>query len=467
MPKTSIRRRRLRPTDADSAAGEDLGGSIMSSEPHLDWDRLLGMVRADEPDLYRSWFADLRPEPPQHGQLLIRAGDASQAYYLEDQCRAAFINAAMKTTGHMLTVRFIWDEPSKSQAIGSSSPSPITEIPLSADYTFDQFVVGPSNRLAHAACGAVCNQLGTLYNPLFLHGASGLGKTHLLQGTCAEILQKQPNLHVVYLTCETFVNDFVQAIAAGQLQAFRECARQADLLVIDDVQFLASRESSQEELFHTFNVLYQSRKQIILSADSPPTEIPTLEDRLVSRFNWGLVVQIDPPNRETRQAILHKKARLRGVEVPDEVIDVIAEQVDSNIRLLEGALTKLITETHLGGRPLTVDTARHILTSFGGRDQRPLRIGDIIETIAEHFGVRIQDLIGRRRTRSISHPRQVAMYLARKLTPLSLEEIGAHFGGRDHSTVLHAERTIEADRNGNHDLAQTLAQLTSRLLTRS
>lgn len=439
----------------------------MPTDPGLDWDRLLSAVQVDEPDLYRAWFASLRPAQPEGGVLEIRVDDAAQAHYLEDNCRGAFLNAAMKLSGRLLTVKFACAEAARPATKVDSRAPALTPLRLGADYTFDQFVVGPSNRMAHAACGAVSNQLGTLYNPLFIHGASGLGKTHLLQATCAEVLRKGPKLQAVYVTCETFVNDLVQAIASGQVHVFRECARAADLLVIDDVQFLAKRESSQEELFHTFNVLYQSGKQIILSADSPPSDIPTLEDRLISRFNWGLVVQIDPPNRETRQAILHKKAQLRGVEVPEEVIDVVAEHMEANIRLLEGALTKLITETQLGGKPMNVATAREVLLSYGTREHPPLRIGEILEAVAKHFGIRLQDLMGRKRTRSISHPRQVAMYLARKLTPLSLEEIGMHFGGRDHSTVLHAERAVENERASDRELAQAITQLTARLSTRN
>ena len=443
-----------------------MGEIQMPVETTLDWDRLLELVRADEPDLYRSWFTLLRPVQPQRGELAIQVDDPAQAYYLREQCRAAFVRAAMKISGHLVSVQFSSPlEPRPTSETGEQGPA-LTEMPLSADYTFDQFVVGASNRLAHAACGAVCNQLGTLYNPLFIHGASGLGKTHLLQGTCAEVLRARPDLYAVYVTCETFVNDFVRAIASGRWEPFRSSVRRADLLVIDDVQFLANRESSQEELFHTFNVLYQGRKQIILSADSAPSDIPTLEDRLVSRFNWGLVVQIDTPTRETRQAILHKKARLRGVEIPDEVIDYIAEHVDSNVRLLEGTLTKLITESQLGGKPLTVQTAREILATYGNHNQRPLQVSEILEAVSKHFGIRLQELLGRKRTRSISHPRQVAMYLARKLTPLSLEEIGMHFGGRDHSTVLHAERSVEGNRATDPALSQSLAQLIQRLLTR-
>lgn len=439
----------------------------MSTDGLLDWERLLEMVRADRPDLYRAWFAGLRMAQPMGGRLRIETDEPAQAYYLRAQCRQVFQQAAMKVSGHLLAVEFASAQELAPEPIITDQPPPLTQVPLNADYTFDQFVVGTSNRLAHAACGAVCNQLGTLYNPLFLHGASGLGKTHLLQATCAEVLRTRPHLRVIYITCETFVNDFVRAIAAGQWQPFRDCARAADLLAIDDVQFLANRESSQEELFHTFNALYQSHKQIILSADSAPTDIPTLEDRLVSRFNWGLVVQIDTPTRETRQAILHKKARLRGVEVPDEVIDFIAGHIDANIRILEGTLTRLITEAHLGGKPLNVDTARTLLAAATPQNQRPLQVSEILEAVSKHSGIRMQDLVGRKRTRSVSHPRQVAMYLARKLTPLSLEEIGVHFGGRDHSTVLHAERTIEVERARDPEVAHTLTQLIQRLLARS
>lgn len=437
----------------------------MPTEPVFDWERLLAAVQEDAPELYRAWFAVLPPAQPDRGQLQIHVSDPAQAHYLQDRCRDVFARAAMRMTGHLLSVQFVCG--TQTEGMGGPPPAPVlTSLRLGPDYVFDQFVVGPSNRLAHAACRAVCDQLGTLYNPLFVHGASGLGKTHLLQATCAEVLRRDPRLHAVFVTCEMFVNDFVQAIKSGQLHAFRECAREADLLVIDDIQFLAKRESSQEELFHTFNTLYQAGKQIILSADSPPNEIPTLEDRLVSRFNWGLVVQIDPPNRETRQAILHKKAELRGVSIPDEVIDAIAEQVQGNIRLLEGALTKLIIETQLGGKAMNVQTARDVLASFGGREQPLLRITEILDAVCAHFGVRPQDLTGRKRTRSISHPRQVAMYLARKLTTMSLEEIGAHFGGRDHSTVLHAERCINGERTTDRELSSTLSQLTARLLAR-
>jgi chromosomal replication initiator protein len=437
----------------------------MRSEAPFPWDALLRAVRADYPDAYRAWFDELPAPRLRAGELTVQVADRSRAAYLREHCTQPFVNAAMALTGHLVAVRFV--APDAPDGVVAQSPPPLSRLALNPDYLFDHFVVGPSNRLPHAACRGVCGQPGSLYNPLFIHGPSGLGKTHLLQATCAELLRSDPGREVVYVSCETFVNDLIRAIETGSLLAFRDAARRVDVLVIDDVQFLANRESSQEELFHTFNTLYQARKQIILSADSSPAQIPTLEDRLVSRFNWGLVAQIDPPNRETRQAILQKKARLRGCEIPDDVLDLIAERVEANIRLLEGALTKLITEAQVNGKPLTAETARQILDGFSVPGRPPLQIRDILEAISDHYSVKLSELVGRKRTRSIAYPRQVGMYLARMLTPLSLEEIGAHFGGRDHSTVLHAERVIEAERSRDKEIAGTLAQLTKRLLARS
>lgn len=432
---------------------------------HFVWSRFLDALRAKFPDLYRKWFEDLPAGRLDGGELTVATDDISKHRYLCDACTQAFVQTAIELTGYLVSIRFLPPDSGVSTPYATSVPVAVSPAPLSADYTFEQFVVGPSNRLAHAACRAVCEQPGSLYNPLFVHGSSGLGKTHLLQATCADMISRHPGSVVLYVSCEAFVNDFVRAIETGQLPQFRDRARCVDTLVIDDIQFLANRESSQEELFHTFNTLYQNGRQIVLSADSPPSEIPTLEDRLVSRFNWGLVTQIDLPNRETRQAILHKKAKLRGCEVPDEVLDFIAGCVESNVRLLEGALTKLISETQIGGKPMNIETAREVLSQFDGRPSRAIQVGEIMEAVTKHFSIKLSDLIGRKRSRSISRPRQVGMYLARKLTPLSLEEIGVHFGGRDHSTVLHAERTIENTRQREKEVSDLLTHLTKQLLS--
>jgi chromosomal replication initiator protein len=434
--------------------------------PALSWEKLLGAVRAEGAGRYRAWFETLPPGELSNGELRIVVGDSAQREYLQTECTGVFQQAAMRLTDHLVTVRFLAADGDTGAPLVASSRSPLISSPLNPDYTFEQFVVGPSNRLAHAACRAVCTQPGIPYNPLFVHGGSGLGKTHLLQAIGALLRAADPPLNVVYVSCETFVNEFVRAIETGTLVEFRDGIRQADVLIIDDVQFLANRESSQEELFHTFNVLHQSRRQIVLSADYSPTEIPTLEDRLISRFTWGLVTNVGQPDRETRHAILQKKARLRGVEIPDDVLDFIAEQVRSNIRVLEGTLTRLVTEAHIGGKPLTVETAREVLGSVQGPASRLLQVSEILEAVSRHYGVRLPDLIGRKRSRSVSHPRQVGMYLARKLTPLSLQEIGGYFGGRDHSTVLHAERVIESDRTHDEATASALSSLTQQLLAR-
>ncbi|GMU81541.1 MAG: hypothetical protein AMXMBFR47_14120 [Planctomycetota bacterium] len=428
----------------------------------VSWTEIVALVRTEQPQLYRAWFEELPSGRIEGGEFRVTVGDPVQAAYLQNDCAAAFSNAFMRLSGRLMPVRFISSTAEARPQVRSQPGARVG--PLNPDYTFEQFVVGPSNRLAHASCKAVCVQPGAVYNPLFVHGPSGTGKTHLLQAICTHFERTGGESRAIYLTCETFVNEFIRAIETGGLAAFRDSIRHAEVLVIDDVQFLAGRESSQEELFHTFNVLHQSRRQIVLSADLPPAEIPTLEERLVSRFKWGLVVQVGMPDRETRHAILAKKARLRGVEVPDEILDLVAEQVSSNVRALEGALTKLISETTLGGKPMSIDTARQILAEVEGGGPRLLQVPDIIELVAKHFGLRSADLIGRKRSRSVAHPRQLAIYLARKLTPLSLEEIGSYFGGRDHSTVLHAATVVERERGIEREIADTLAVLTRTIL---
>lgn len=430
----------------------------------IPWSEILRAVRTAHPMLYRTWFDELPPGRMVDGQLVVMVNEPARLQFLSEHCRSAFSSAAMATTGHLLTISF---RPAFSEVQSESLLPPEARLPtqpVNPDYTFEQFVVGPSNRLAHAACRAVCSQPGTLYNPLFIHGSSGLGKTHLLHAVCVELQEQAPELKFVNVSCETFVNEFVRAIETGRLPAFRDRAREADVLAIDDVQFLANRESSQEELFHTFNVLYQSRKQIILTSDSRPSDIPTLEDRLVSRFNWGLVTQVDTPNRETRHAILQKKSRLRGRAVPDEVLDYIAQRVEDNIRVLEGTLTKLISEEEIAGRPLTLETAKSVLDDIASPEPKQLTVNDILQKVSGHYGVKVSELVGRKRSRSIAFPRQVGMYLSRKLTPLSLMEIGNMFGGRDHSTVLHAERTIGSERERNVEVAHQLTHLTRELL---
>ncbi|MEP0843642.1 MAG: chromosomal replication initiator protein DnaA, partial [Phycisphaerae bacterium] len=341
------------------------------------------------------------------------------------------------------------------------------ELRLNDDYRFENFVTGPCNRLAHAACVAAAESPGRVYNPLFIHGSVGLGKSHLLQAVCHQIQRDNPSAKVLYLSCETFTNHFIEAIERGALHQFRFRYRHVDALVIDDIQFLAARERTREEFFHTFNTLYQAQKQIILSADEAPNGIPSLEERLVSRFNWGLVARIDPPCLETRMAILLKKAKIRCIDLPEDVTHYVATIAESNTRELEGALTRLVAFSQQFGGVINLEIARQALGDQPAASGRKLSIQDIMQAVTERYNVRLSDLQGKRRNRSVAFPRQVCMYLARELTPLSLEEIGGYFGGRDHTTVLHAIRTIQEQREQDPDLEVQVQHLLGALRKQS
>jgi chromosomal replication initiator protein len=319
-----------------------------------------------------------------------------------------------------------------------------SDVALNPSYRFDSFVVGPCNRFAHAACFGVSENPGKTYNPLFLHGSVGLGKTHLLQSLCHALLERQVDARILYLSCETFVNHFISALENGDLEKFRTKYRNVDLLVVDDIHLLANKERTQEEFFHTFNTLYNAGKQIVLSSDSPPVEIPTLQERLVSRFKWGLVTEVVTPCYETRMAILKRKSKERGRELPDDVARILAERIESNIRELEGAVTKVLGYAAVAGQPITPELVRQCLKDlFAVRAGQPA-IEDVLRVVTERFAVKLSDLQSKKRTSAIAYPRQVGMYLARKITRMSLEEIGGYFGGRDHTTVLYAVQKLEA-----------------------
>jgi chromosomal replication initiator protein len=318
-----------------------------------------------------------------------------------------------------------------------------SDVGLNPKYTFDNFVVGPCNRFAHAAALGSAEAPGKAYNPFFLHGSVGLGKTHLLQSLCWAILDRNPKARILFLSCETFVNHFINSLENGDIAKFRNKYRNVDVLVVDDIHLLANKDRTQEEFFHTFNTLYQSGKQIVLSSDSPPKDIPSLQERLVSRFKWGLVTEIEPPCFETRMAILKRKSRERGRELSDDIASMLAERIDSNIRELEGAVTKLLGFAGVAGLPISPELAREALRElFHARRGQP-SMEDILTIVTEHFGVKLSDLQSKKRTNAIAYPRQVAMFLARQITRHSLEEIGGFFGGRDHSTVIYAVDKIQ------------------------
>ena len=336
---------------------------------------------------------------------------------------------------------------------------------LIPDYSFENFITGPNNRMAYAAALAVAEQPGKAYNPLFIHGGVGLGKTHILQSICQAILQHNPDANIVYLSCDAFINQFIECVQAGQMHAFRHRYRHADLLVIDDIHFLSSREQSQEEFFHTFNALHQCGKQIVLSSDSPPSEIPSLEERLVSRFGWGLVTQITKPTFETRLAIVQSKMRLRGIEAPEDVMSYIASRVDTNTRELEGAIITIQGHAQLANRRIDLDLAKEALgepAANGHASQ--LTLQNIIDLVTAFYNVKLSDLQSKRRHKSITLPRQVCMYLARKRTRFSLQEVGGYFGGRDHTTVMHSIRMVEQKVDEDPIFAAEIEQLDTHLV---
>jgi len=429
------------------------------------WDKILRYLQKNHPQLWRSWFEQIEPVGLENGLLRIEVSERSWQLYLKQMCNDALNEAAQQITGHFITFDYIHSNgyQPKKQDFTLAASEDTDLFYFSPDYTFDNFVVGPCNRLAHAACIAVSEAPGQAYNPLFIHGSVGLGKTHLLQSTCQAMLKHRRNGQITYMSCETFVNHFIRAIEQGKLHDFRYKYRHLDMIVIDDIQFLSERERSQEEFFHTFNTLYQARKQIILSSDCSPAEIPKLEQRLVSRFNQGLVARIDKPDYETRMAIVHKKAQMRGINPPEDVVSLIARKIDSNTRELEGTLTKIHGLAMLDGGEITIELARGALGEENVVPRHHITISQIIDAVTETFNVRMSDLQGKRRSRSIAFPRQVCMFLARDLTNHSLEEIGGHFGGRDHSTVLHAYRTIDKLCDNDENIRATVNSLVASL----
>lgn len=419
----------------------------------------------------RHWFNDIEAIDMDAGTIRFLVKEPVQLRYLRRHCTDHFTEATQAATGRLLGVEFITPDdlvqPAPQEVVSGTSVQTDLEgdMLLSPDYTFDSFVVGPDNRLAHAAASAVAQQPGRAYNPFFVHGGVGLGKTHLLQAICQQTMLHNPSMRIYYTSCNAFMNQFLEAVQSGEMSSFRHRFRNYDLLVVDDIHDLSKRDTSQEEFFHTFNTLYQSGRQVVLSSDAPPNEIPDLEERLTSRFGCGLVANIERPCYETRVAIVKSKAALRSLELPDEVAGYIAARIDTNIREIEGAITKIQTLAMLDGKDIDLALTKRAVgnhSKVNGPTQ--LTIQDILDTVSGYYGLKLTDLLSKRRHKSVSLPRQIGMYLARKHTRFSLGEIGGYFGGRDHTTVMHAVRSIDGRRTGDHHLDQDIAQLEDVLL---
>jgi len=342
-------------------------------------------------------------------------------------------------------------EEAEEAAAAPAGPESGAAIGLNPRYVFETFVVGPSNQFAEAACRAVSEAPSRSYNPLYIYGGVGLGKTHLMHAIGHYVLRRNPHFKLTYISTERFMNEMINAVMNDRIINFRERYRSVDVLLVDDIQFLAGKEGTQNEFFHTFNALYDSQKQIVLSSDCPPNEIPSLEERLRSRFEWGLIADIQPPDLETKVAILKKKADAESVPLPDSVAIYIAEKIKSNIRELEGSLIRLVAYASLTGREISINLAQEVLKNVIGHDDRAVTIDMIQKSVADRYQMKVADLRSRNNSKSVAMPRQVAMYLCKTLTAASLPEIGRGFGGKHHSTVIHSIRKIETLRKKDRD----------------
>jgi len=419
------------------------------------WDQLRKeLAHQLEPEEYATWFKPLKVRSDGPERLVLVAPNSRFLHTLEESYRPAVDRAIADLSGSPFQVLFSVEDTAMLQPAAHAAPA--DSGPFNPKYTFDTFVVGKSNEFAHAAARAVAESPSRSYNPLFLYGGVGLGKTHLLHAIGHSIRRSNPNLQVVYLAAEQFVNELINSIRFDRMPAFRERYRTIDVLLVDDIQFLANKERTQEEFFHTFNTLYTSQRQIILSSDSSPRQIPTLEERLRSRFEWGLITDIQSPDLETKVAILRRKADLEGIDLTQDVAYFVARQVRSNIRELEGLLNRVLAFAALTGKPLSLELTKETLKDILPQDDRRSSAADIVKTVARHYGLKVGEIKSRNNSKQISFPRQVAMYLCKKLTDLSYPEIGKQFNNKHHSTVMYAVEKIEQLRSTDDDLDRTI-----------
>ena len=433
------------------------------------WDDILEFVKDKIPDVeFRTWFKQVRPLGIDNGIFMIGVPHSFARDWLKSHYADVLEQAlqGLGATSPRIGFQVVPGQPPEQQDIFSSStPAATAARPrLNPKYVFSNFVVGPNNNLAHAAALAVAEAPGRAYNPLFVYGDSGLGKTHIMHAVGHSVSERFPKLRVEYVTTETFTNELINAIREDRMVSFRDRYRSIDLLLVDDVQFIAGKERTQEEFFHTFNALYESGKQIILSSDRPPKDIPTLENRLKSRFEWGLITDIQAPELETRIAILKMNAEYRGVRIPSEVIDYVARQVTSNIRELEGALLRVIIYTSMNQVELSRAMAAKALSDVFMPSELNLTMEEILRTTSRHYEVEAVDLRSKGRRQELVVPRQVAMYLIRELTPHSYSEIGQFFSGRDHSTVVYAVQKIAEQLSVDHELDEKIKAVKRDLL---
>ncbi|OUM99308.1 MAG: chromosomal replication initiation protein DnaA [Paenibacillaceae bacterium ZCTH02-B3] len=449
----------------------------MDSASNEIWQRVLSLIQAklSKPS-FETWFKSTRARfYPDRNLVVVSAPTVFAAEWLETRYNRHIGSALDEVLGFEPEVRFTVEDGADAEPPAYRPQPPVYKAPavapvehaapmLNPKYTFETFVIGGANRFAHAASLAVAEAPAKAYNPLFLYGGVGLGKTHLMHAIGHYILEHHPGMKVLYISSEKFTNEFINAIRDNRGEDFRNKYRNIDVLLIDDIQFLAGKEQTQEEFFHTFNALHEERKQIVISSDRPPKEIPTLEERLRSRFEWGLITDIQPPDLETRIAILRKKAKAENLNIPNEAMMYIASMIDTNIRELEGALIRVVAYSSLTNQDITVHLAAEALKDIlPSKRDRVITIQDIQQRVGEYFGLKPEDFKARKRTKAVAFPRQIAMYLARELTDFSLPKIGSAFGGRDHTTVIHAHERVVQLMQKDPELQNIIRQLTERI----
>lgn len=429
------------------------------------WEEALKMIEEEtSPVSFATWIQPIVPCGIIGNKIILQVKESFLKEIIEKRHLPLIRTAIKMVTKNEYDIMITTEEEQKAGNLHNLSAEKPTENELARNlnpkYVFDSFVVGNSNRMAHAASLAVAESPAQAYNPLFLYGNSGLGKTHLMHSIGHFILDRNPQAKVLYVTSETFTNELINSIQNNKNEEFRNKYRNIDVLMIDDIQFISKKEGTQEEFFHTFNALYESNKQIIISSDRPPKEIKTLEDRLRSRFEWGLIADVQPPDYETRIAILKKKAERDNLTVPDDVMAYIAKNIASNIRELEGALTRIVAFATLTNQDISIALAENSLKDiFSENSATPLTPELIQQVVAEYYNIRVEDIQGSKKPKNIAFPRQVSMYLCRKLLDISLPKIGESFGGRDHTTVIYAISKIEKQLESDEGLQKTVHAL--------
>lgn len=437
------------------------------------WQQVLSVIQTklSKPS-FDTWFKSTKANFISDNAVMITAPTTFAVEWLENRYTKLVSSTLSEYIGRPVDVKFAIEE---ARMVEPPPPAPMPAVRqpqteetnmhmLNPKYTFDTFVIGAGNRFAHAASLAVAEAPAKAYNPFFLYGGVGLGKTHLMHAIGHYILEHNPHMKVLYLSSEKFTNEFINAIRDNRGESFRNKYRNIDVLLIDDIQFLAGKEGTQEEFFHTFNALHEEHKQIVISSDRPPKEIPTLEERLRSRFEWGLITDVQPPDLETRIAILRKKAKAENLDIPNEAMMYIANMIDSNIRELEGALIRIVAYSSLTNQDISSHLAAEALKDIlpTGRN-RLITMQDIQQRVGEYYGLKLEDFKARKRTKAVAFPRQIAMYLSRELTDYSLPKIGEAFGGRDHTTVIHAHEKISQQLKVDQDLYKIINSLTEKI----